>query len=207
MARSKKKKDKQDEAAAEDPQVAVESPEEGAAEEVAPEETVEYWKDKFLRAQADIQNIRRRMMEETEERVRLRLEALLNDLIRVSDYMEAALGHIPEPIQKAEQASAFLAGITAIQQALEAVMLGHGMTFLAPGEDQEFDPELHEAVENVVDETLEKPRLELLSRGYKMGKRILRPAKLRIHGPEAGPDSGSGEGEGENPSATPETEA
>lgn len=203
MARSKKKKDKHKETA-EEPQVAVEEQAEGAAEDVAPEETVEHWKDKFLRAQADIQNIRRRMMEETEERVRLRLEALLNDLIRVSDYMEAALGHIPEPIQKAEQADAFLAGISAIQQALEAVMLGHGMTFLAPGEDSEFNPDHHEAVENLVDASLEKPRMELLSRGYMMGKRILRPAKVRIHGPEGGSE---GTGEGENAPSGDDSEA
>lgn len=201
MARSKKNKDKKKQAAAEEPQVAVEEQGEGAAEEVAPEETVEYWKDKFLRAQADIQNMRRRMMEETEERVRLRLEALLNDLIRVSDYMEAAMTAIPEPIKKAEQADAFLMGLTAIQQALEAVMLGHGMTFLAPAEGDTFDPDLHEAVENVVNAELEKPRLELLSRGYKMGKRILRPAKLRIVGPEGAAS------EGENAPSEPAPEA
>ncbi len=143
------------------------------------------WKERCLRAQADLQNIRRRMMEETEERVRLRLEALLHDLIRVSDYMEAALGNIPESIKEAEQADAFLAGIHAIQQALEGVMLSHGITFLAPKEDHSFDPDEHEAVEHVVDASLEKPRLELLSRGYRMGKRILRPAKLRIVEPES----------------------
>ncbi|MHC4379964.1 MAG: nucleotide exchange factor GrpE [Planctomycetota bacterium] len=188
---AKAKKGKKNQPAAEPPLEETVTPETGAetageTDEVDPELTAEYWQDKFLRAQADIQNIRRRMMEETEDRVRLRLEALLHDLIRVSDYMEAALGSIPAPIREAEQADAFLAGIHAIQQALEGVMLGHGMTFVAPGEDHDFDPDEHEAVENIAAPELEKPRLELLSRGYRMGKRILRPAKLRIHGPEDG---------------------
>lgn len=164
----------------------VETPDDSAEQEVQePEETLEFWKDKCLRAQADNQNMRRRMMDDTEERVRLRLEALLNDLIRVADYMDAALGSIPDGVRKAEQADAFLAGMSAIQQALEGVMLGHGMTFLAPSADSDFDPEEHEAVENIVDAELEKPRLELLSRGYRMGKRILRPAKVRIVSPSA----------------------
>lgn len=189
MAKAKKKKnDPAPETPLEENVAEDKGVEEGAeTDPVEPEQTIEYWQDKFLRAQADMQNIRRRMMEETEDRVRMRLEALLHDLIRVSDYMEAALGSIPAPIREAEQADAFLAGIHAIQQALEGVMLGHGMTFLSPGEDHAFDPEEHEAVENVADPKLEKPRLELLSRGYRMGKRILRPAKLRIHGPE-GPE-------------------
>lgn len=190
MAKARNKKKVKNDPAPETPveeTVAEESPAE--TEEVPQEETVEYWKDKCLRAQADMQNIRRRMMEETEDRVRMRLEALLHDLIRVSDYMEAALGSIPAPIREAEQADAFLAGIHAIQQALEGVMLGHGMTFLHPAEDHDFDPEEHEAVENIANPELEKPRLELLSRGYRIGKRILRPAKLRIHGPEGSEDS------------------
>lgn len=190
MAKARKKKSK----AQQEEKTPVEkaSPEETPATET-PEETVEFWKDKCIRAQADLQNIRRRMMEDTEDRVRMRLEALLNDLIRVSDYMEAALGNIPEAVKKAKQADAFLAGIHAIQQALEAVMLGHGMTFLAPEENHEFDPIEHEAVEKVVDQNLKKPRLELLSRGYRIGKRILRPAKLRIIGPEPTEDPPEGQ--------------
>ena len=188
MAKAKKKKNEKMEAETPLEEGVVENAEETADSDVQdPEETLEFWKDKCLRAQADNQNMRRRMMDDTEERVRMRLEALLNDLIRVADYMEAALGSIPEGVKNADQADAFLAGMSAIQQALEAVMLGHGMLFLAPSADTEFNPEEHEAVDNVVDESLEKPQLELLSRGYRMGKRILRPAKVKIVGP-AGPD-------------------
>jgi len=190
MAKAKKKK--------RDQKMEAETPvEEGAVEgsleetevedSIDPEDTLDYWKDKSLRAQADMQNMRRRMMDDTEERVRMRLEALLNDLIRVADYMEAGLSNVPEGVQKAEQADAFLAGMSAIQQALEGVMLGHGMTFLNPNADSEFNPEEHEAVETVVDAELKQPRLELLSRGYRMGKLILRPAKVKILSPE-GPD-------------------
>lgn len=194
MAKAKKKKkDLENQEVTED--TVTEASEEQAEE---PHElTAEEWQDRFLRAQADLQNIRRRLGEETEERVRLRLEALLFDLIRVADYMEAALSNIPEPVQKAAQSDAFLMGITAIQQALEGVMMGHGMVFLKPGTSEEFNPEEHEAVETVVDTALEAPQMELVSRGYRIGKRILRPAKVKVITPTAPPTTPTPVDEGE----------
>jgi molecular chaperone GrpE len=188
MAKAKKKKQAEEEVVAEQEATATPT-EEGV--ETPRELTAEDWQNKFLRAQADLQNIRRRLGEETEERVRLRMEGLLNDLIRVADYMEAALGNIPEPVQKAEQSDAFLMGITAIQQALESVMMGHGMVFLKPAVEEAYNPDEHEAVETVVDEALESPQLELVSRGYRIGKRILRPAKVKVITPTPVADEGS----------------
>ncbi|MCP4859624.1 MAG: nucleotide exchange factor GrpE, partial [Planctomycetes bacterium] len=184
MAKAKKKKkDLEEQKIAEEN--AVETSDEHNEESQEP--TAEEWQDRFMRAQADLQNIRRRLGEETEERVRLRMEALLFDLIRVADYMEAALSNIPEPVQQAPQSDAFLMGITAIQQALESVMMSHGMIFLKPGASEEFNPEEHEAVETVVDTALEAPQMELVTRGYRIGKRILRPAKVKVITPTAPP--------------------
>ena len=158
--------------------------EETSTQQDDPKESMEYWKEQVLRAQADIQNIRRRSEQDVEDRVRRRLEGLLFDLIRVADYMEAALSSIPESIRQAEQADAFLAGIQAIHQALEGVMTGHGMQLVSPAADATFDPELHEAVETTTQEGLDSPQLELLSRGYRLGKTILRPAKVRLVTPQ-----------------------
>ncbi|MBC8370465.1 MAG: nucleotide exchange factor GrpE [Planctomycetes bacterium] len=151
-------------------------------EEVAEEvvEDLEYFKNKFMRAQADVQNMRRRMHDETEERVRLRLESLLSDLMRVADYLEAGLSSIPQSVKDADQGEAFIAGMNAIQQALDMVFISHGVVFISPNSTDDFDPEKHEAVETVENTELDAPQLELLSRGYCMGTKILRPAKVRI---------------------------
>ena len=82
-------------------------------------------------------------------------------------------------------------GITAIQQALESVMMGHGMVFLKPNAQDAYNPDEHEAVETVVDETLESVQLELLSRGYRIGKRILRPAKVKVITPIPASEDGA----------------
>lgn len=151
----------------------------------APEETAEYWRDHCLRAMAEVQNLKRRAGQEVEERTLLRLEGLLADLLRVDDYFAAALGHVPAGVRDAEGAAAFLAGVGAIRQALEGVLLGHGATFLAPGGGDPYDPAEHEAVEVVEEAGLTAPRLELLSRGCRFGRRILRPARVRLVKPPA----------------------
>jgi len=150
--------------------------------EAEEQESVEMWRDKALRAQAEMANMRRRLEADTEDRTRRRMEALLTELITVGDHMELALGVIPDGIRNADGADAFLMGMNAIQASLEAVMRQHGLEFIQPAADAEFDPELHEAVGTVAADEGEQagPRLEVLRRGYKMGRRILRPAQVRI---------------------------
>lgn len=153
---------------------------ESAAEPGAGEEGAEAWRERCLRAMAEVQNLKRRAAQEIEERTLMRLEGLLTDLLRVDDYFAAALDHVPETVRAAEGSAAFLAGVAAIRQALESVLTGHGATFLAPGPDSAFDPGEHEAVEVVEEPGATGQRLELLARGCRFGRRILRPARVRL---------------------------
>lgn len=155
-----------------------------AAAALPPEQTWEYWKDQHLRALAELQNLRRRSGQDLEERVVQRMEGLLVDLLRVDDYFAAALSAIPPAVQAAEGSPAFLAGVQAIRQALEGVLLAHGLQFLEPGPEAAFDPAEHEAVEVVPTAGLAAPRIELLARGCRIGRRILRPARVRLRLPE-----------------------
>jgi len=159
-----------------------------AASAPPPEETWEYWKDQYLRAIAELQNVRRRGNLEVEERVVQRMEGLLSDLLRVDDYFAAALSAIPPSVQAADGSAAFLAGVQAIRQALDGVLVAHGLQFVEPGPGAAFDPGEHEAVEVVLDASLKAPRMELLARGCRIGRRILRPARVRLRqpAPEAG---------------------
>lgn len=161
------------------------APPEGTTDSPPLQETAEYWREHCLRAMAEVQNLKRRAAQEIEERTLLRLEGLLADLLRVDDYFAAALDHVPEPVRAVEGAPAFLAGVGAIRQALESVLLSHGAVFLAPAADAAFDPAEHEAVEVVEQAGLAAERLELLARGCRFGRRILRPARVRLLKPAA----------------------
>jgi molecular chaperone GrpE len=148
-----------------------------------PEQTLEHWKDLYLRAVAEMQNARRRSGQEVEDRVLARMEGLLGDLLRVDEYFTAALASVPAPVRNAEGATAFLAGVQAIRQALETTLVAHGLQFVEPAPTAAFDPAEHEAVE-VRQEPGAEPKMELLARGCRVGRRILRPARVRLIRPE-----------------------
>jgi molecular chaperone GrpE len=143
-------------------------------------EEVEAWKDRALRAQAEMANMRRRLDTEVEQRTRRRLEGLLHDLIMVGDHIGLALGSIPEPVRAAEGADGFLLGMDAIRTAFEGVLRQHGLEQIAPQADAEFDPALHEAVHTETEDGLKATRLELMRCGYRIGNHVIRPAQVRI---------------------------
>ena len=144
------------------------------------EDSAEMWKDRALRAQAEMANMRRRLDSEVEQRTRRRLEGLLHDLIMVGDHIELALSSIPEPVRAAEGADGFLLGMDAIRTAFEGVLRQHGLEQIAPTADADFDPSLHEAVQTDTEKGLDAARLEVLRRGYRMGSHVLRPAQVRV---------------------------
>ncbi len=205
---SRRKKRQQEERAARE-SAGRESPEPGAAQAApAPEETLDYWKDRALRLQAEIQNMRRRSEQDVEDRTRRRLEALFSELITLEDHLVLALESIPEALREDPAARNFLAGVQAIASALRSTLVRFGLEAIEPEEHHDFDPEVHEAVHTEEREELEAPRLELMRRGYRMGSRILRPAQVRVLRPgEARAPAGPAErpeeaGEGPKDSAS-----
>lgn len=144
------------------------------------ESELSMWKDRALRAQAEMANMRRRLDSEVEQRTRRRLESLLHDLIMVGDHIDLALGSIPEPVREAQGADGFLMGMDAIRTAFDGVLKQHGLEWIAPDASASFDPAQHEAVGTEKRDGVDETQLELMRRGYKMGNHILRPAQVRI---------------------------
>lgn len=198
------------------------APVEGAAEELA------LWKDRALRALAESANVRRRAAEEVEERTRHRMEAVLLELIRLSESVDLALRSAPPEWARDEPARHFLDGVRAIQAGMVGLMDRQGLEAIQPAPEDPFDPECHEAAQVVEMEGLEGPRLEILRRGYRLGRRILRPAQVRLLRPvppapapagggcpaerepapeAAGPDVAGPEGEARPPGPEPAEEA
>lgn len=143
-------------------------------------EEAEAWKDRALRAQAEMANMRRRLDSEVEQRTRRRMEGLLHDLIMVGDHIGLALSSIPDPVRAAQGADGFLLGMDAIRTAFEGVLKQHGLEQIAPQEDAAFDPALHEAVQTETEQGLKAAKLEVLRCGYRMGSHVIRPAQVRI---------------------------
>jgi molecular chaperone GrpE len=136
-------------------------------------------RDEFLgswqRAQADYQNLRRRIGSDTDAAVARSKQSLLAELMLVLDYLEMALA---APCASAEGKNLH-AGVELTRAQLWTVLEREGVK-LVP-ESGRFDAAVHQAVERV--ETAHEPEgtiLATLRRGYTLGSQILRPAHVRV---------------------------
>jgi len=121
----------------------------------------------WQRAQADLINYRRRQ-EEKENQLKLILqEQLITDLLPVLDTLDLASRQNQE--------------IKPIQDQILQILASYG---LKPMQSlgQKFDPHLHEAVDRVKSNKEEGTILEEIQRGYFLGEKVLRPAKVRVAG-------------------------
>ena len=156
------------------------------------EKEISELKDKYLRVLADSENARKRIRQQSEDSIRIQRENFLRDLLPVADNLERAA----EAARAAGDSQSIAAGIEMVLRAMLDFMKGHGVTQInAVG--QPFDPQLHEAVDQKPTEA--HPPNTVVSehhRGYQIGERMLRPARVTVaRRPEDG-SSQSGEKNG-----------
>jgi len=127
-----------------------------------------------LRALADFDNYRKRVQREREGAAQAGKHQLVLALLDVMDDFERALAYAntaPESI---------LTGARVIHQRLMDLLQAQGVVpYTSAG--QPFDPALHEAVD-VINTNQATPGVVLneLSRGYRWGDEVLRPARVRV---------------------------
>jgi molecular chaperone GrpE len=149
------------------------------------------FKDKYLRLLADSDNVRKRLRQQSEETVRIQRENLLRDLLPIVDNLERAVdaaggGGNGKPIVE---------GVEMVLRSLHDLLKANGVTQLA-AIGQTFDPQVHEAVDHVASD--QHPPNTVVSefhRGYQVGDRILRPARVAV---SKGAGAGGAGGEVEN---------
>src|SRR5262252_1699505 len=113
-----------------------------SAESLARPQEPDY-KDRWLRAEAEIQNTRRRAQRDREESVRSAEDRLLIDMIEVLDDLERALAAAPQA--PASGAAAWAQGVALTAQRLRDALARRGVTTI-PTVGERFDPAFHEAL-------------------------------------------------------------
>ena len=171
----------------------LETPEgaEGAAAERAPpaEEqvrilaaAVDELRDKFLRAVAETDNVRKRAEREVAEARAYGIADFARDVIGVADNLSRALEAIgPEARAGADESlKALLDGVDLTKRELEKALAKHGVRALDP-QGEKFDPNFHQAMYEVPDASA-APGLvvQVLQTGYAIGDRVLRPALVGV---------------------------
>jgi len=149
-------------------------------------------KDKYLRALADTENMRKRMRQQSEDNVRLQREGLLRDLLPIIDNLERAVG----AARGGGNGKPIVEGVEMVLRSLHDFLRGHGVT-AQESVGQPFDPQFHEAVDHV--ESTEHPPNTVISefhRGYQIGERVLRPARVAVAKAPGKPGGPQKDGEG-----------
>lgn len=132
--------------------------------------------DVHLRAMADLENAKKRLAREREQMIKFATEGVLDDIIPALDNLDLALQHV----SKDEVCKNFAVGVEMTKKLLLESLKRHGLEEIGQV-GQSFDPALHEAVG--VADVPEVPAdhiASLLSKGYSLHGRLLRPAKVMV---------------------------
>ena len=134
--------------------------------------------DRFLRLQADFDNYRKRMAREKSELSTVIEQAFLKDLLPLLDNLSRA----STAAENADNADVetLRKGIEMIKQETVAVMGKHGLEPIDT-QDKPFDPNFHQAVGTVKDETKADGLIAAeFQRGYIARGRVIRPAMVQV---------------------------
>jgi molecular chaperone GrpE len=138
----------------------------------------EEWKDKYLRALAEMDNARKRLEREKEEFTRFALSEFLKDLLSVVDNLERALETRDET-----DGRPFQEGVAMIYRQLLDLLRKQGVKPIER-QDNKFDPNIHQALISEEAEGIEEPEVaEVLQKGYFLHDRLLRPALVKVFVP------------------------
>lgn len=134
------------------------------------------YKDKYLRALAELDNQRKRSIREKEEIRRYATEKLILSMLPVVDNFERAIG-----IDKnSGSVKDIIDGVKLIFKQFKEVLEKEGLkSFDSIG--QKFDPYKHEALLAIESKEHEPSTiLEEVEKGYLLGEKVLRPAKVTV---------------------------
>jgi molecular chaperone GrpE len=157
----------------------------GVAEEAAPVDTVESQlaeaeakRDEYLgdlqRLAADFDNYRKRVARDQAQLVARAHEGLVRELLPVLDDLERALG-----AAEVHDEATVVEGVRLVQRALADQLAREGLEEIAA--DGAFDPHVHEALLSQPGEGAEPGTvLQVVQKGYRLGDRVLRPARVVI---------------------------
>ena len=134
--------------------------------------------DLYLRAQADVQNARRRADEEIAKARKFAVEGFAESLLPVIDSLEAGLAIPNATIEQIRE------GSEATLRQLKSALERNKVVEVAPAAGTRFDPTQHQAISMVPAEQEANTVVAVLQKGYLIAERVLRPALVTVAAPK-----------------------
>lgn len=137
-------------------------------------------KQDVLYAQAETQNLRRRMEKDISDARNYAATGFARDILSVSDNMARALEAIPADLREDERVNVIIAGIEATQRELDRIFTQHGITRIA-SIGLPLDPNQHQAMMEIPVADQEPGTIvQEMQSGYMIKDRLLRPAMVGV---------------------------
>ena len=133
--------------------------------------------DKYLRSEAEIQNMQNRYTKERAQLIKYESQSLAKDILPAMDNLERALS-----VEADDDVSKQLKkGVQMTLDALVKAMKDHGVVEIE-ADGVKFDPTLHQAVQTVAAENDDQKDhvVQVLQKGYQYKDRTLRPAMVVV---------------------------
>lgn len=140
--------------------------------------------DRFRKAEerlkTETEEMRARLNRTAEQKLEAARGDLVSGLLDTLDNLKRAVAAAESSQHNETDFTALLEGVRATANLFESKMLGLGLAAVE-SEGQDFNPEIHEAVEIVpVESDQDNKVIAEYQTGYKFGDRLLRPARVRV---------------------------
>jgi len=160
-----------------EPDVTPGTPEETNATQ--PEE--DDYKERWQRALADLENLRRRADIERQDTAKYALKSFIEDLLPVIDNFYRATEHVPAELKD----SPWVAGMLYIQKNLLDTLESRGVKEIPAKNGDQFDPTHHEGIQTIESDEQPDHSIKVINRGYMLHDRILRPVQVAVYSNQA----------------------
>jgi len=133
-------------------------------------------RDAMLRMQAEMENLRKRLIRDQERSRKFALEGVMKDLLQVRDSLERALEITPDNAT----VESLREGKELTLKLLNKVLGDHGLELIDP-QGEAFNPEWHEAVAMLPSaDVAENTVLNVMQKGFRLHDRLIRPAMVVV---------------------------
>ena len=133
--------------------------------------------DRLQRLKAEFDNYRKRAARDQESFVERATERLVKELLPVVDDLERALG-----AAELHEEAKLEEGVRLVHRALRDTLAKEGLVEIDTM--GAFDPHVHEALLSQPSDADEGTVIEVVQKGYRLGDRVLRPARVVVAGPK-----------------------
>jgi molecular chaperone GrpE len=133
-------------------------------------------KDRYLRAAAEMDNLRKRLDRDRAEYTQYALSDLLLELLGILDNLERALG----AAEATGDGKSLREGVELILRMYQSLLFKRGVRPVET-QDKKFDPNVHHAMITEESDAVSEPEIaDVLQKGYRLHSRLLRPALVKV---------------------------